>query len=72
MKIRQIKNTYIKHFLNDSLDLPDCFGEFDKTDKICSNHCSLPLKCSAEKITNPKTDILDRLINLEYYPLRQQ
>jgi hypothetical protein len=72
MKTRQIKNIYIKNSLNDSLDLPDCFGEFDKADKICFNHCSVPLKCIAEKINNPKIDILDKLINLEYYPLKMQ
>ncbi len=72
MKIRPMKNIYIKNFLNDSLDVPDCFGEFDKTDKICSDFCSVPLKCTAEKITNPKIDILDKLINLEYYPLKPQ
>lgn len=73
MKTRQIKNIiFINNTLNDSLDTPDCFGEFEKDDKICFNYCSVPLKCLAEKINNPKIDILDRLINLEYYPLKPQ
>jgi hypothetical protein len=72
MKKSQIKSIYIKNSFNDSLDIPDCFGEFDKADKICFNHCSVPLKCITEKINNPKIDILDKLINLEYYPLKQQ
>ena len=70
MKTRQIKNNVTKYYLDDSLDTPDCFGEFEKDDKICSNHCAVTLNCIAEKINNPKIDILDRLINLEQYQIK--
>ena len=72
MNIKQINNLYIKNSLNDTSDTPDCFGEFDKSDKVCFKHCSVSLKCTAEKIINPKIDILDKLINLEYYQLKPQ
>ena len=72
MNNRQIKNIYTQSYLNDTSDVPDCFGEFDKTDKVCFRHCSVSLKCITEKINNPKIDILDRLINLEYYQLKPQ
>jgi len=72
MDTKQIKNIFSRSSRDDSLDMPDCFGEFDKSDKICSHHCSTSLRCIAEQISNPKVDILDKLINLEYYPLKPQ
>ncbi len=72
MTKKQIKNITIIQSIDDTSDIPDCFGEFDKSDKVCLKHCSVSLKCISEKIINPKIDILDRLINLEYYPLKPQ
>ncbi len=72
MNKKQVKNIYIPAYLDDSLDIPDCFGEFDKTDKVCFEHCTVSLKCITEKNFNPKIDILDRLINLEYYQIKPQ
>ena len=72
MTNKQINNINIKKSLSDTSDTPDCFGEFDKSDKVCFKHCSVSLKCTVEKINNPKIDILDKLINLEYYQLKPQ
>lgn len=74
MTKKQINNIKINitKTLNDTSDIPDCFGEFDKSDKVCSKHCSVSIKCITEKMNNPKIDILDRLLDLEYYQLKPQ
>ncbi|MEA1967713.1 MAG: hypothetical protein U9N77_05800 [Thermodesulfobacteriota bacterium] len=71
MKIKQIKqkntDSSLKEDLKeDSLDDLDCFGEFDKNERICVKYCGVSIRCAIEKIHNPKIDILDHIMELEF------
>jgi len=54
----------------DSKDNLDCFGEFSKTDKICTNYCSFSIRCAVELSQNPRIDILDHLLTLDFFPAK--
>ncbi len=46
----------------DSIDTPDCFGEYNKTNKLCSDYCSISIKCCILYNKSPKIDILEKLL----------
>lgn len=46
----------------DSLDQPDCLGEFSKKNKLCLTYCAFSIKCCVMKEKNPKVDVLERLL----------
>jgi len=50
----------------DSIDEPDCFGEFSKKDKLCVKYCAMSIRCALETGKNPKTDILDQIMSMEF------
>ncbi len=54
----------------DSKDNLDCFGEFSKKDKICTTYCSFSIKCAVEHSQNPRIDILEHLLTLDFYPAK--
>ena len=51
----------------DTVDIPDCYGEFNKENKLCSGYCSIAIKCCVLYNKTPKVDILEKLlINNQY------
>ncbi|MFO7751293.1 MAG: hypothetical protein R6V54_14485 [Desulfobacteraceae bacterium] len=54
----------------DAMDDLDCFGEFDKHDRICSRHCGVSIRCAIETNENPKVDILDHIMEMEFCRLQ--
>ncbi len=44
----------------DSIDMPDCFGEFDKHNRLCLSHCALSIKCCISA-QHPQPDLFERL-----------
>ena len=71
MELKQIKQNIAHEFLqDDSNDELDCFGEFNKYNKVCTKYCSTSIKCVIEKSQNPKIDILEHILNLNFFPAR--
>lgn len=50
----------------------DCFGNFDISDKVCTKHCALCLKCIIERDQNDRLELLEDLMNTEAMPARLQ
>jgi hypothetical protein len=46
----------------DALDIPDCYGEYNKKSKLCSTYCSISIKCCVMRTRHPKVDILEKLL----------
>jgi hypothetical protein len=63
MKIKQLGQIIVDTSgKRDSIDTPDCFGEYNKTNKLCSGYCSISIKCCILNNKNPKIDILEKLL----------
>lgn len=56
----------------DSQDFLDCYGEFSKLDKMCTCYCAASIQCAVERGHNPKIDLFDQLMSLNYFPARMQ
>lgn len=54
----------------DSIDMPDCFGEFNKKNKLCANYCSISIRCCVMRGRNPKIDILEKLLIHNHYAIK--
>ena len=54
----------------DSLDIPDCYGEFNKENKLCLKYCSICIKCCVLHTKNPKIDILEKLLIHNQYAIK--
>jgi len=54
----------------DSIDTPDCFGEYDKKSKLCSTYCSISISCCVLHTRNPKIDILEKLLTHNHYAVK--
>ncbi len=54
----------------DSIDTPDCYGEFNKANKLCSQYCSISIKCCILYNRNPKIDILEKLLIHNQYAVK--
>lgn len=54
----------------DSIDIPDCFGEFNKKSRLCIKYCSMSIKCCVLHNKNPKIDILERLLIHNHYAVK--
>lgn len=50
----------------------DCFGDYNKTNQLCSNHCVLRLRCAIEQEQNMRMELLEDLIASDNYPLKIQ
>jgi hypothetical protein len=48
----------------DSVDDLECFGEFSRSDKMCTKYCSCSIQCAIG------IDYLDHILNLHFYPAR--
>ncbi len=54
----------------DSLDMPDCFGEFDKENRLCFRYCAISIKCCVMHTKHPKVDILEKLLIYNDYSVK--
>lgn len=53
----------------DSMDTPECFGEFTKTNRMCHTYCAVSIQCCLMRSIHPKTGLLEKLlIHNEYAP----
>lgn len=57
-------------FKKDSIDIPDCFGEFNKKNKLCATYCSISIKCCILHHKNPEIDILEKLLIHNRYAIK--
>ncbi len=70
MKIKQIKQIINNSLKIDSIDTADCFGEFNQKNKLCSQHCSVAIKCCVRHNKNPKIDIMEQLLTHNHYAIK--
>ncbi|MCF6247444.1 MAG: hypothetical protein L3J69_08805 [Desulfobacula sp.] len=71
MEIKQLNEILISGPIKkDSIDIPDCFGEFNKKSKLCSTYCSISIRCCVLQNKHPKIDILERLLNHNQYAIK--
>ncbi len=54
----------------DSMDIPECFGEFSKNNKLCFTYCAMSIRCCLMRSRHPKTDILERLLIPNHYAVK--
>ena len=63
MEIKHLSRTLMANAgKKDSIDMPDCFGEYNKKNKLCSTYCSISIRCCVMHANNPKIDILEKLL----------
>ncbi len=63
MEIKHLSRTLMANDgKKDSIDVPDCFGEYNKKNKLCSTYCSISIRCCVMQAKNPKIDILEKLL----------
>ena len=71
MKIKQLDQILINNSLKeDSIDIPDCFGEFNKKNKLCSQYCGVAIKCCVLHNKTPKVDIMEQLLTHNHYAVK--
>lgn len=71
MQIRSSDPIMINQNLKkDSLDMPDCYGEFNKENKLCLNYCAISIKCCVLQTKHPKIDILEKLLIHNHYAVK--
>ncbi|SDT97544.1 hypothetical protein SAMN04487931_103299 [Desulfobacula phenolica] len=56
--------------MKDSVDTPDCFGEFNKKNKLCSKYCSISIKCCVLHSKSPKIDVLEKILIQNHYAIK--
>lgn len=54
----------------DSIDIPDCFGEYNKKNKLCFKYCTLSIRCCILHSRHPKLDLLDTLLNHNRFAIK--
>lgn len=54
----------------DSIDTPDCFGEYSKKNRLCNHYCAVALTCCIYKGKNPKLDVIERLLIQNQYAVK--
>jgi hypothetical protein len=71
MEIKQLDRIFPNQMpKKDSMDIPDCFGEFNKTNKLCSTYCTISIKCCVLHNKLPKIDILEKLLIHNQYAIK--
>lgn len=71
MEIKQLDHIAFNDLRRkDSLDTPDCYGEFNKKNKLCSKYCSISIKCCILHNKHPKVDILEKLLIHNHYAIK--
>jgi hypothetical protein len=46
-------------------ELLDCFGDFNKSDRLCTKYCILRLRCAIEQEQNLRSVLLEELVAAE-------
>ena len=41
----------------------DCFGDFNKNNRLCAKHCILRLRCAIEQEQTLRTALLEELVD---------
>jgi len=73
MEIKQLGHILNDNLIKrDSLDIPDCFGEFNKKNRLCSKYCSISIRCCIMHNKIPKIDILEKLLIHNQYAIKLQ
>lgn len=54
----------------DSIDIPECFGEFSKNNKLCLTYCAMSIRCCLMRSRHPKVDVLDKLLIPNHYAVK--
>jgi len=70
MEIRLDRLMEEENIKEDSMDVPDCFGEFDKTCRLCFDYCAISIKCCVMQTRHPKIDILEKLLIYNDYAVK--
>jgi hypothetical protein len=71
MEIKQLEQIFInKSIKKDSIDIPDCYGEFNKKNRLCFKYCSISIKCCVLQNKSPKIDILEKLLIHNQYAVK--
>jgi hypothetical protein len=48
-----------------TIEQAECFGDYDKNNPLCSNHCVLRLRCAIEQDSNMRGELLEELFASE-------
>lgn len=73
MEIKQLDQIFINTSTKkDSIDMPDCFGDFNKKNKLCLEYCSISIRCCVLHNQNPKIDVLEKLLIHNHYAVKLQ
>lgn len=73
MEIKQLDQILVSgKNKKDALDIPDCFGDFNKKNKLCSTYCSISIRCCILHSKTPKIDILEKLLIHNQYAIKLQ
>ena len=73
MEIKQLDQIFINPSpKKDSIDIPDCYGDFNKKNKLCSKYCSISIRCCVLYNRTPKIDILEKLLIHNQYAVKLQ
>lgn len=71
MEIKQLDQILLGEAVKkDSIDIPDCFGEYSKTNKLCLDYCSISIRCCVMQNKTPKIDILEKLLIHNQYAVK--
>jgi hypothetical protein len=71
MEIKQLDQIITSNSMGtDSMDLPDCFGDFNRTNKICAKYCAISIRCCVQYNKNPKIDLLEKLLIQNQYAIK--
>ncbi len=54
----------------DAMDIPECFGEFSKHNKLCFTYCAMSIQCCLMRSRHPKTDIFERMLIHNHYAVK--
>jgi hypothetical protein len=49
----------------DQTDHMDCFGDFNRTNPLCSKYCGLRLRCAIEQDQNMRLELIEDLVTVE-------
>lgn len=71
MEIKHLNQAIVNNaFKKDAIDIPDCFGKFNKKNKLCAKYCFISIKCCIIHHKNPKIDILEKLLIHNQYAIK--
>jgi hypothetical protein len=63
---KQRKNTSEDIILNDTIDIPDCYGSFTIESIVCAKYCALSIRCCLMRGKHPDVDVLERLLRYNH------